>query len=174
MEPESNPSIMETEMSHHGRGFFGRNWLSLTLLVLMAGVVFGMGYLMYFQPKPTPRETALEELIQTAAAIIAGTLGTKIYAEEGYSRGLRDRGVQIAGVLMMLKRQIETLAEWVVTKREGLDQGGRHSDPPSAVLEHVELTLQVFRGMTESALGGIAGVIGDALAQYDDVMDKIA
>src|SRR5216684_586783 len=130
----------------------------LMLLVIAASVV--MFYLMS-RPNHTALETALEAVILTLASILASFLITKMYAEASYTRTLRDHGVQIASGIMVLKRQIESLTEWVAQKRSHLPNGDG-IDPYDSILEHVEQTLLGFRDMTDSALGGIAGVIGDA------------
>ena len=95
---------------------------------------------------------------------------TKVYADSTSTQTLRDHGVQIASGMMVLKRQIENLSIWIDDKRNSEDL------PPDALanLEHVQLTLDLFRDMTVSALGGIAGVIGDALNQYSTVMEQIS
>lgn len=153
-----------------------RTWLEvavrLALVLLMILAAFAMLYLMT-EPNRTPRETALEAIILTAASIIASFLITKIYAEASYNKSLRDHGVQIASGIMVLKRQIETLTEWVAQKRASVPREGRF-ELSDSILEHVEQTLLGFRGMTESALGGIAGVIGDALAQYEAIMEQVS
>jgi len=143
-------------------GFLRDNWLSLLLTAAMIPIIAGMVYLRTL-PDQTPREAALEEVILTAALMIGTFLVTKMYAERTYSRRLRDQGVQIAIGIMALKRQIEALSDRVAHKRELVAENGKGSSDP--IFEHVERMLQGVRGMTDAALGGIAGVIGDALAQ---------
>ena len=155
--PDNRKSAPERKKS-----FLVENWLRLLLTLVLLLVVVCVGYLMTL-PKQTRLEAALEAVILTAASIAASFLGTKVYAEAGYSQSLRDHGVQIASIIMILKRQIEEHAAWVNEKRlANASQLERHTDT-EGVLEHVEKTLQSFRDMTEAALGGIAGVIGDAL-----------
>ena len=60
------------------------------------------------------------------------------------------------------------------SKRGQVQAGYQVPEVTDAVLEHIEQTLAGFRGMTDAALGGIAGVIGDALAQYESVMEQIS
>ena len=128
-------------------------------------------------PRPTfsitYNQTADSNLL-TIASVIASLIVTKIYAEQGYSQNLRDHGVQIAGGIIVLKRQIEVLSEWVVSKRNQVRAGAHIPEVTDAVLQHIEQTLSGFRGMTDAALGGIAGVIGDALAQYESVMEQVS
>jgi hypothetical protein len=121
-------------------------------------------------PKATPLESGLEALILTAASMFASVIATKIYAEISYSKTLRDHGVQIAKGIMVLGQQLEQLQKWVRQKRAA-DYGSGKED---SRLEHVEETLQNCRAMTDAALGGIAGVIGDALAQYETVMKQVS
>ncbi len=155
--------------------FLSENWLSLALSLIMLLVVIMMLYLIANVEHQTSREAALEAGILTAASIIASILATKIYAELGYSKSLRDHGVQIASGIMVLKRQIESLTDWVAGKRAGLKKSGVSSyEGTDATLEHVERTLDGFRSMTDTALGGIAGVIGAALAEYEAVMKQIS
>ncbi|MEK7753184.1 MAG: hypothetical protein AAB654_14770 [Acidobacteriota bacterium] len=106
--------------------------------------------------------------------MIASLIVTKIYAEQGHGQSLRDHGVQIAGGIIVLKRQIESLADWIAAKRNQTKSGPQVPEVTDAALEHIELTLSGFRGMTDAALGGIAGVIGDALAQYEPVMGQVS
>jgi DNA-directed RNA polymerase subunit M/transcription elongation factor TFIIS len=129
---------------------------------------------MLMAPGVTSRELGLITFILTAASMVASVLATKIYAEEASSKTLRDHGVQIASGIMVLKRQIETLSEWVDDKSNELSDHAPDGLRTQAVLEHVEQTLLGFRAMTDAALGGIGGVIGDALAQYEAVMDQIS
>jgi hypothetical protein len=118
----------------------------------------------------SPLEAALEAVILTIASITASFLMTKVYADSTSTQTLRDHGVQIASGMMVLKRQIENLSIWIDGKRDA------EVLPADAIanLEHVQLTLDLFRDMTEAALGGIAGVIGDALNQYATVMEQIS
>lgn len=153
--------------------FWKDNGVAVVLLVIMAAFVAWMFYMMT-QPNQTPRDAALEAIILTAASIIASYLITKIFAERSYNKSLRDHGVQIASGIMVLKRQMEGLTDWIGLKRAGLSESGKSNQPAEAILEHVEQTLIGFRGMTDTALGGIAGVIGDALAQYETVMEQVS
>lgn len=122
------------------------------------------------RPKATPLESGLEALILSGASMFASVIATKIYAEISYSQTLRDHGVQIAKGIMVLGQQLEQLQKWVRQKR-ATDYGSGKED---SRLEHVEETLQNCRAMTDAALGGIAGVIGDALAQYETVMKQVS
>ena len=153
--------------------FFSQNWVSLFLLLVMGLAALAMFYMMT-RPNQSPREAALEAVILTVASIIASYVITSIFAERSYTQSLRDHGVQIASGIMVLKRQLQALTDWVGQKRATLSEGGRANQASDAVLEHVEQTLLGFSGMTDTALGGIAGVIGDALAQYQTVMEQVS
>lgn len=165
MTPETPPD--------KGSSFWRENWIGLSLvgtMVLFMGVMF----FMMTGPTHTPRETALEAIILTASSVIASFVITKIFAEHSYNKSLRDHGVQIASGIMVLKRQMEGLTEWIGQKRASLSEVNQSAESSEAILEHVEQTLIGFKGMTDTALGGIAGVIGDALAQYQAVMDQVS
>ena len=151
----------------HQESFFKKNWLQIFSVAIMAAIVIGMGYLLS-TPDQTKREILLEQSIATIMAVGASFLITKIYAEKSSTQNLRDNGVQIASGIMVLRRHIEGLSEWVSAKRTSKDCAGA-----APVLEHVEQTLLGFLDMTNVALNGIGGVIGDALAQYESVMDSI-
>jgi transcription elongation factor Elf1 len=161
------------QSSNKSDSFWAENWIGLSLIGMMVLFVGVMFYMMT-GPNQTARETALEAVILTSASIIASFLITKIYAEKSYNKSLRDHGVQIASGIMVLKRQMEGLTIWIGEKRASLAELGRTTEPSEAILEHVEQTLLGFKGMTDTALGGIAGVIGDALAQYEAVMDQVS
>src|SRR5438876_9281166 len=94
------------------RAFLRENWLSLLLFVLMLGFMIVMAYLMT-RSEQTGLEIALETLILTACSVGISIVATKIYAERSYNQTLRDHGVQIASGIMVLKRQIEGLYDWV-------------------------------------------------------------
>jgi hypothetical protein len=66
------------------------------------------------------------------------------------------------------------LADWIASKRIQAASYAHSAEVTDGILEHIEQTLTGFRGMTDAALGGIAGVIGDALAQYQSVMEQIS
>lgn len=153
--------------------FWKENWVGLSLLILTVTAAFVMFYLMT-RPNQTSLDTALEGIILTVASIFASFLITSIYAARSYSKTLRDHGVQIASGIMVLKRQMEALSDWVGQKRAAISEGGKPNQPSEAILEHVEQTLLGFTGMTDTALGGIAGVIGDAFAQYETVMEQVS
>jgi NTP pyrophosphatase (non-canonical NTP hydrolase) len=128
---------------------------------------------MLMTPGVTQREIGLITAVLTAASIFASWQISKMYAGRASSQQLRDQGVQIASGIMLLKRQIETLADWVDEKNN--ERSGVRRDSSSAhILEHIEETLSVFDAMAASSLGAIGGVIGDALAQYEDLMGQIA
>jgi len=155
-------------------GFLKTYSLNITLAVLMVALGAWMAFLIATSDGKSPREGAYQAIVLTIASVIASLIVTKIYAEQGHGQSLRDHGVQIAGGIIVLKRQIEALADWVAAKRNQLQAGLQIPEVTDAVLEHIEQTLSGFRGMTDAALGGIAGVIGDALAQYESVMEQVS
>jgi hypothetical protein len=158
-------------MKNKDKTFWGKNWLTLVIVTILMIVAIAMCFLLATtQPTPTPRETALETLILTVFTFAASYLVSKIFAEMSYSQTLRDNGVQIASGIIVLKRQIEKLSEWTGKKRISFKKDGQ----VDASLEHVQCTLDMFRDMNNAALGGIAGVIGDALAQYENVMMQVS
>jgi hypothetical protein len=148
--------------------------LNIFLVLVMVGLSIWMSVLIATSDGKSPKEGAYQAMVLTIASVIASLIVTKIYAEQGHGQNLRDHGVQIAGGIIVLKRQIEVLADWVVSKRSQTKAGAQAPEVMDAVLEHIEQTLSGFRGMTDAALGGIAGVIGDALAQYESVMEQIS
>jgi hypothetical protein len=154
--------------------FLRNNWLTIAVSLSMFILIAVMCYLISTSDGTSPREAALETTILTAASIVASFLITKAYAERDYSQSLRSHGVQIASGIMVLKSQIQGLSDWVAQKRLTLANGNPAREVNDAVLEHVEQTLRGFCGMTDSALGGIAGVIGDAIAQYEAIIDQIS
>lgn len=161
-------------MSDEQNKFLRENWLSFSLVLIMLLLVVVMVYLVANVEHQTKREAALEAGILTGASIIASILATKVYAELGYSKSLRDHGVQIASGITVLKRQIESLSEWVAERRAGMKKSGASSyEGMDAALEHVECTLDGFRSMTDTALRAVAGLIGGALAEYEAIMEQI-
>lgn len=152
--------------------FLSDFWIVISISVVSLTVIGLMAYFMSI-PNQTPRETFLETFILTTASIVVSAAATKAYAEISAGKSLRDHGVQIAGIIMQLKRQMEGLNDWVTQKRLTFIDSEKN-DGTDFVLEHIEETLVGFQGMTESALSGIGGVIGDALAQYETVMQQIS
>ena len=156
-------------MISKGKTFWQKNWLTLAIVSILMLVAIAMCFLLA-TTQPTPRESALETLILTVFSFTASYLVSKIFAEMSYSQTLRDNGVQIASGIIVLKRQIENLSEWTGQKRIAF----KRDEPVEAAFEHVQNTLNMFRDMNNAALGGIAGVIGDALAQYETVMMQVS
>jgi hypothetical protein len=158
-------------MAKKDKSFWQKNWLTVVVVVLLMAVVVSMCFFLASnQTTTTPRETALETLILTVFSFAASFLVSKVFAERSYSQTLRDHGVQIASGIIVLKRQIENLSEWTALKRVAF----KRDEPVEAAFEHVQYTLNMFRDMNDAALGGIAGVIGDALAQYETVMVQVS
>jgi hypothetical protein len=165
----------QNDEDSHFLSFLKANSLNLVLAVLMVALGGWMAVLIATSDGKSPREAAYQTMILTIASVIASLIITKIYAEQGHGQNLRDHGVQIAGGIIVLKGQIEVLADWIAAKRSQMIAASLHiPEVTDAVLEHIEQTLSGFRGMTDAALGGIAGVIGDALAQYESVMEQIS
>jgi hypothetical protein len=161
---------MPQNEDHPVWNFIKKYSLNIILALAMAGLGIWMAYLIATSDGKSPKEGAYQAMVLTIASVIASLIVTKMYAEQGYGQNLRDHGVQIAGGIIVLKRQIEVLSEWVASKRSQMRAGAHIPEVTDAALEHIEQTLSGFRGMTDAALGGIAGVIGDALAQYESVM----
>ena len=123
-------------MNKKDKTFWQRNWLNIVLVVLLMCVVVAMCFLLASnQPTTTPRETALETLILTVFSFAASFLVSKVFAERAYSQTLRDHGVQIASGIIVLKRQIENLAEWTALKRVAF----KRDEHVEAAFEHVQL-----------------------------------
>jgi energy-converting hydrogenase Eha subunit A len=154
--------------------FFRVYALNVFLALLMVGIGAWMAFLIATSDGKSPKEAAYQALILTIASVIASLIITRIYAEQGHGQSLRDHGVQIAGGIIVLKRQLEALSDWIASKRLSMRSSAHTPEVTDAVLEHIEQTLFGFQGMTDAALGGIAGVIGDALAQYESVMEQIS
>jgi hypothetical protein len=142
------------------------------MMALCIALIVTMCVLMARTAQPTPLENALMTLVLTAASCVISYLVAKVFAERGFNEAMRDHGVQIARGIMELKTQIGNLSEWVSSKRTGLSIGF-HPAQVDPTLEHVELTLEAFRGLADNAVGGIAGVIGDAYGQYEDFIDEV-
>jgi hypothetical protein len=149
------------------------SWPTLLLVAICVVLILSMVILMIVLKSPTPVENGLTTFILTAASSVISYLISKMFAEKGFDQVMRDHGVQIARGLMELKNQIGNLSDWVGTKRAFLVQNGSSSEAIDYSLEHVELTLQGFRGLADNAVGGIAGVIGDAYSQYEDFIDEV-
>ncbi len=158
-------------MANETRDFVRNNWFRIVLAITLMIGTLGMLYLMG-RPNLTPRDLVYQSILLALASGGVSFLTTQIYGEWTYSQSLRDRGVQIAAGVMVLKRQIGRLVDWVGQKRQGFQE--RDDERTDAVLDHVEATLISFQDMTESTLGEIASVIGDALAQYEALMDQIS
>jgi hypothetical protein len=161
-------------MDHYDQPLAKKNWFPIFWILLGILLAGGMIYLLATRQSSTQLETGLITLILTAASTGISYFATKMYAEQTYKETLRDQGVQIARGIMELKGQIETLADWVTQKRLQLSQSADINDGTETTLEHVELTLQGFRGMTARAVGGIAGVIGGAFAEYETFLDQVS
>ncbi len=155
-------------MAQEKKSFLREQWTTHLVAFVMFLVVILMTYFMT-TPGLTAREVALSQVLATVTSIGASYLITKAYAERSSDQTLRDHGVQIASGIMVLRRRIDALSDWVAKKRTRVA-----SDPTDSLLEHVEETLDSFRDMTHAALGGIAQVIGDALNQYEAVMEQIS
>lgn len=148
-------------------------WPQWALAVLCIAMIVIITIVMAKNATLTPLENALLTFILTAASCFISYLATKIYAEAGFNQVLRDHGVQIARNVMELKSQISSLSDWVSTKRAVLIEEEGGNQDIEAALEHIQLTLRGFQGLADNAVGGIAGVIGDAYNQYEDFLDKI-
>ena len=167
-------STMAQNEDHPVLNFLKTYSLNIILVLVMVGLGIWMSILIATSDGKSPKEGAYQAMVLTIASVIASLIVTKMYAQQGYGQNLRDHGVQIAGGIIVLKRQIEVLSEWVASKRNHMRAGTHIPEVTDAVLEHIEQTLSGFRGMTDAALGGIAGVIGDALAQYESVMEQVS
>src|SRR4051812_2085895 len=105
--------------------FLKNSWLSIAFAGLLFAASAGLLYLMSF-PNPSAREVFLQSVILTVASVVASLLTSKVYGEWSYSQNVRDRGVQIAGGVMVLKHQIERLVDWVIDKRETSNHDDAH------------------------------------------------
>lgn len=151
-----------------------QKWPQWVMAVIAVALIIIVAVVMTKSTNPTPLENGLLTFILTAASCFISYLATKVYAEAGFNQVLRDHGVQIARNIMELKSQIGSLSDWVGTKRAVfLEEDQDHNHNVEATLEHIQLTLRGFQGLADNAVGGIAGVIGDAYNQYEDFIDKI-
>ena len=167
-----NNDVREEKVPSGFVRFAQANWLTAVIVLgLVAGCVGVAALLM--RPEQTKLELALETVILTGLSISASVLATKVYAETTSSSTLRDRGVQIASAIMNLKSAIEELSDWLGRKRTQLSES-EPNNSADELMEHVEFTLRGFSRWTNAALGGVGGVIGDALAQYQTTMERIA
>lgn len=159
----------------HARRFdwLAANWFKMASIVAMCALVWWTAKLL-ITPQLGGREIALITIILTAASMAVSALVAKMFAESASSKSLRDQGVQIARGIMVLRRQIEALSDWVALKTSTIPDGEFTDLRTAGILEHIEETLSVFRSMTDAALAAIASVIGDALAQYEDIMVQIS
>lgn len=151
----------------------GRYWFVLLMGGVCIALIVAMTILMVTTPKATPLENGLMTFILTAASCVISYLVSKFFAEQSFDQVLRDHGVQIARGIMELKTQIGSLSDWVGAKRSLLNSNSQSMDSADSALEHVELTLQAFKGLSDNAVGGIAGVIGDAYDQYEDFIQQV-
>ena len=153
---------------------WSRDWLFIALVVAFILGIIGVFYLLAMPRQPrTPLEDGLLALLLTAFSTGLSILATKRYAESSYTQSLRDQSVQIARVIFELQNQMQQLTAWVAAKRLELSISGPQQ-AGCGFLEHVELTLNGFQGMTRTAVAGIAGTIGDALSQYDDFLRQVS
>lgn len=156
-------------MTNKDKSFWQKNWLTIAIVTILMVVAIAMCFLLSAD-HPTPRETALESLILAVFSFTASYLVSKILAEINYNQTLRDNGVQIASGIIVLKRQIGNLSDWTARKKIEF----KKDEQVTAALDHVQCTLNMFRDLNDAALGGVAGVIGDALAQYETVMKQVS
>lgn len=154
-----------------GSTFKSRNLLRGAVFIVLVAIGVWAFYLVS-SDKKTSLESDLLALILTSVSIAASWLASKVYAEVSASQSLRDYGVQIARGVIVLQSEIKLLSSWVARKRVTFSEN-QSPESLDAAFDHVQETLTTFRFQTDAALSGIAGVIGDALSQYDSVMDEI-
>lgn len=149
------------------REFLKDQWLRLAFfLATVVGLI--VVWSLMSKEDLTPFESQVFNFLLFMFSVAASWVFSKIYSEQGASKSLRDYSVQVARGVMVLKSQLEVLTYWVEEKRTAV------RDPVTdAHLEHVEETLKGFRAQADATLRGIAGVMGDALKQYQDTMDEI-
>lgn len=153
--------------------FLGKNWLNLILILAAIICMVWAGNLLTL-PKQTGREIGLATFILAAASSFLSVVTTKMYAKIGFDETLRDHGVQIAKAIRVLQDEMAVLQNWVFQKRAWLRGSPKAADHVDPALEHIEQTLRVCQNMTGTALGGITGVIGDAVAQYESLMEEMS
>src|SRR5579884_1816401 len=120
------------------------NWFKMAAIIAMCALAAWMAE-MLVAPQLTTREIALITIILTAASMVVSALIAKMFADSASGKSLRDQGVQIARGIMVLRRQIDNLSEWV-TLKSGTMPRGQHADlRVEGILEHIEETLSVFR-----------------------------
>lgn len=154
-----------------GSSLKSRNLLRGAVFFVLVAIGVWAFYLVS-SDKKTSLEADLLALILTSVSIAASWLASKVYAEVSASQSLRDYGVQIARGVIVLQSEIKLLSSWVARKRVTFSEN-QSPESLDAAFDHVQETLTTFRFQTDAALSGIAGVIGDALSQYDSVMDEI-
>ena len=153
--------------------FLGKNWLNLILIVASGWCMVWAGNLLSLE-KQTAREIGLATFILAVASGFLSVVTTKMYAKIGFDETLRDHGVQIAKAIRVLQVEMTVLQNWVFQKRVWLKGSPKAADFVDPALEHIEQTLRICQNMTGTALGGITGVIGDAVAQYESLMAEMS
>lgn len=149
-----------------------KEWPAILVTLFFAIVVITIAVILS-KATLTDRESTLLTVLLTLFSVLASFVIARIYSRFTYSENLRDMGVQIARGIIVLERQTEILLSWVSGKRSTLDATSS-PEVVDAALEHIQETLSSFLDMNDAALSGIAGVIGDALAQYEGVMEHIS
>jgi hypothetical protein len=158
----------KTSVDKEMSSWTGNVW-SYILIILSLIFSVALCYLLS-RPEKTPLENFLESAGMLVFSSLASFLVSKMLSEVSYTKTLRDHGVQIASNIMMLKNQTRNLARWVVKKRSFYEENSIHD----AELDHIQETLQGFIEINDATLKGVAGIIGDAFAQYKSTMDQIA
>jgi len=145
------------------------NASSFIWIAVFSILALGLCYLLSL-----PSQNALDNFLESGGLLtfssLASFLFSKMLSEIGFTKTLRDHGVQIASNIMMLKNQTRSLTKWVAKKRSLYKENSLRD----AELDHIQETLQGFMEINDATLKGVAGIIGDALAQYRSTMDQIS
>lgn len=131
--------------------------------------MFAAGRLL-FRPTQTQVEIGLETLFLALSSLFASFFYTRLADELKDKRSFREKGVEIAKGIIVLKRRVDELKDWVAGKRNA----PRSHPGVDPILEHIEQTLIGCRDLTDAALGGVGAFMGDTLTQYESVKEQIS
>lgn len=149
--------------------FWKKNYGHVLGLLLCAGTIAWMLHMISTaSTPPSHREAAYQAIFLTLAGIFGSWFLARIQEQFRSDEGQRRLGTQIAQGVIVLSNQIDTLVQWVVSRK-----GGTESQEGQLVLDHIQESLRTLRSMSLLALGGLSDVIGGPLRRYEQIQSQI-
>src|SRR5450432_256656 len=101
--------------------------------IISVGGMIAAGRLL-MKPKQDQTALGLEAFFLALSAMVASFFFTRLSDELRDNRRLREKGVEIARGIMVLRRSLEQLQEWVDHKR----MAGKGYQPTDSLLDHIQ------------------------------------